>query len=55
MKLKPNGAGFVDNLNVLDCSKVSDGASAIAVCLGRRTETLRDTEKRSSGGHGLGP
>jgi acetyl-CoA C-acetyltransferase/acetyl-CoA acyltransferase len=31
-KLKPNGAGFVDNLNVLDCSKVSDGASAIVVC-----------------------
>ncbi len=31
-KLKPNGAGFVDNLNVLDCSKVSDGASAIIVC-----------------------
>lgn len=30
-KLKPNGAAFVDNLNVLDCSKVSDGASAIAV------------------------
>jgi acetyl-CoA C-acetyltransferase len=31
-KMKPNGAGFVDNLNVLDCSKVSDGASAIVVC-----------------------
>jgi acetyl-CoA acetyltransferase len=31
-KLKPNGNGFVDNLNVLDCSKVSDGASAIVVC-----------------------
>jgi len=31
-KLKPNGAGFVDNLNVLDCSKVSDAASAIAIC-----------------------
>lgn len=31
-KLKPNGAAFVDNLNVLDCSKVSDGASAIAIC-----------------------
>lgn len=30
-KLKPNGAAFVDNLNVLDCSKVSDAASAIAV------------------------
>jgi acetyl-CoA acetyltransferase len=30
-KLKPNGAAFVDNLNVLDCSKVSDGASTIAV------------------------
>ena len=31
-KLQPNGAAFVDNLSVLDCSKVSDGASAIAVC-----------------------
>ncbi len=31
-RLKPNGAAFVDNLNVLDCSKVSDGASAIAIC-----------------------
>jgi acetyl-CoA C-acetyltransferase/acetyl-CoA acyltransferase len=30
-KLKPNGAVFVDHLNVLDCSKVSDGASAIAI------------------------
>jgi acetyl-CoA acetyltransferase len=31
-KLKPNGAGFVDHLSVLDCSKVSDGACAIAIC-----------------------
>ncbi len=31
-KLKPNGKAFVDNLSVLDCSKVSDGASAIAIC-----------------------
>ncbi|MEN8224219.1 MAG: 3-ketoacyl-CoA thiolase [Bacteroidota bacterium] len=30
-KLKPNGKAFVDNLSVLDCSKVSDGASTIAV------------------------
>ncbi len=30
-KLKPNGAAFVDNLSVLDCSKVSDGASTIVV------------------------
>lgn len=28
---EPNGATFVDNLNVFDCSKVSDGASAIAI------------------------
>jgi len=28
---KPNPKGFVDALNVFDCSKVSDGASAIAV------------------------
>jgi acetyl-CoA acetyltransferase len=29
--MKPNGRSFVDNLNMLDCSKVSDGASAIAI------------------------
>jgi acetyl-CoA C-acetyltransferase/acetyl-CoA acyltransferase len=28
---KPNPRSFVDNLNVFDCSKVSDGASAIAI------------------------
>ena len=27
----PNPKGFVDSLNIFDCSKVSDGASAIAV------------------------
>jgi acetyl-CoA C-acetyltransferase/acetyl-CoA acyltransferase len=27
----PNGKAFVDSLNVLDCSKVSDGASSIAI------------------------
>ncbi len=31
-KMKLNGATFVDNLNVLDCSKVSDGASSIVIC-----------------------
>jgi len=31
-KFKPNGAAFVDNLTVLDCSKVSDGASSILIC-----------------------
>jgi len=30
-KLKPRGGAFVDNLNVLDCSKVSDGASSIVI------------------------
>ena len=29
--MEPNGKVFVDNLNVFDCSKVSDGASAIAI------------------------
>jgi len=29
--MKPNPRGFVDSLNVFDCSKVSDGASAIAI------------------------
>ncbi|MCP5107204.1 MAG: 3-ketoacyl-CoA thiolase [bacterium] len=28
---EPNPKGFVDNINVFDCSKVSDGASAIAI------------------------
>ena len=32
LKMKPNGAAFVDNLTVLDCSKVSDGASGITIC-----------------------
>ncbi len=31
-KMKPNGSAFVDNLTVLDCSKVSDGASSIVIC-----------------------
>ena len=30
-RAKPNGKVFVDNLNVYDCSKVSDAASAIAI------------------------
>jgi acetyl-CoA C-acetyltransferase/acetyl-CoA acyltransferase len=30
-KMTPNGKSFVDSLNVLDCSKVSDAASAIAI------------------------
>jgi acetyl-CoA C-acetyltransferase len=29
---EPNPRGFTDYLNVFDCSKVSDGASAIAIC-----------------------
>ncbi|NTV47593.1 MAG: hypothetical protein HGB11_13990 [Chlorobiales bacterium] len=29
--LEPNGKTFVDHLNVYDCSKVSDGASALAI------------------------
>jgi len=32
LKMQPNGKVFVDHLTVLDCSKVSDGASAIAIC-----------------------
>jgi acetyl-CoA C-acetyltransferase/acetyl-CoA acyltransferase len=31
LNMQPNGKFFVDNLNVLDCSKVSDGASGIGV------------------------
>ncbi len=30
-KMAPNGKAFVDSLNVLDCSKVSDAASGIAI------------------------
>ncbi|MCK9448016.1 MAG: hypothetical protein M0Q41_03460 [Bacteroidales bacterium] len=30
-KMAPNGKNFVDHLNVLDCSKVSDGASGIII------------------------
>jgi acetyl-CoA C-acetyltransferase len=29
--MEPNPGGFVDHLNVFDCSKVSDGASAISI------------------------
>jgi len=29
--VEPNGRAFVDNLTVFDCSKVSDGASSIAI------------------------
>jgi acetyl-CoA C-acetyltransferase/acetyl-CoA acyltransferase len=29
--MEPNGRSFLDSINVFDCSKVSDGASAIAV------------------------
>ena len=32
LKMKPNGKAFVDHLTVLDCSKVSDAASGIAIC-----------------------
>lgn len=32
MAMEPNGRAFVENLNFLDCSKVSDGASGIAIC-----------------------
>ncbi len=29
--MEPNGKSFVDHLNVFDCSKVSDGASSVAI------------------------
>ncbi len=31
LKTEPNGKAFVDNLTIFDCSKVSDGASGIAL------------------------
>ncbi len=40
LKMKPNGSAFVDNLTVLDCSKVSDGASGIAICSEEGLERL---------------
>jgi len=39
-KFRPNGAAFVDNLTVLDCSKVSDGASSILICSEEGLEKL---------------
>lgn len=36
----PDGRFFVDNLNVFDCSKVSDGASAIAIVSGEGLERI---------------
>ncbi len=44
-KLKPNGANFVDHLSVLDCSKVSDGASAIAICSEKGLEKIGVAKK----------
>lgn len=39
-KFKPNGANFVDNLTVLDCSKVSDGASSLIMASEEGLEKL---------------
>lgn len=39
--LPPNGKSFVPAMNVFDCSKVSDGASAILICSEKGLEKLR--------------
>lgn len=46
-KLKPNGKNFVDHLSVLDCSKVSDGASAIAICSEEGLEKIGVAKKNA--------
>lgn len=42
---EPNPKAFVDHLNVFDCSKVSDGASAIAIVSESGLEKLGITKK----------
>ncbi len=42
--MEPNGRSFVDNLNVFDCSKVSDGASAIAVVSEKGLKRIKMTK-----------
>jgi acetyl-CoA acetyltransferase len=44
---EPNGRAFVDNLNVFDCSKVSDGASAIAVVSEKGLKKLKIDKSRA--------
>ncbi len=52
---EPNGKSFTDHLNVFDCSKVSDGASAIAIVseegLRRTGVALKDAVEIVAVGH----
>lgn len=52
---EPNGKSFTDHLNVFDCSKVSDGASAIAIVseegLRRTGVALKDAVEVVAVGH----
>ncbi len=54
-RMRPNPRGFCDHINVLDCSKVSDGAAAIAVLseegLGRAGVEARDAIELVGIGH----
>ena len=43
---RPNPSAFVEHINVFDCSKVSDGAAAVLVALGRRAGEGRDRPAR---------
>ena len=54
---EPNGKTFVDHLNIFDCSKVSDGASAIAIVsrdgLRRIGIPLEEAEEITGFGHAV--
>ena len=45
--VKPNGKFFVPDLNVYDCSKVSDGASALLLCSEEGLKKIKIGEKDS--------
>ena len=52
---EPNPRSFVDHLNVFDCSKVSDGAAAIAVVSEEGLRRMRNLQVRRRRGRRLGP
>jgi acetyl-CoA C-acetyltransferase/acetyl-CoA acyltransferase len=57
-QMKPNGKVFCDHINVLDCSKVSDGAAGILVCseegLDRLGQKKSDAVELVGMGHAVG-
>lgn len=56
--MKPNGRAFCDHINVLDCSKVSDGAAAILVAseegLQKSGVAVSDAVQLMGYGHAVG-